>query len=92
MTSTDWTRTEVLGVANVLAPLLYGIGLISPLTPSEGRPGLGEVVVFVAIPLLVILYTVAVVRIALIRAVLLLEAGIIVGLTVLVLRVQAGSR
>ncbi len=41
-------------IANVVAILLFGIGLISPLTPSEGTPTFLEVAIFAGGPLFIL--------------------------------------
>ena len=35
---------------NALAVLLFGAGLVAPLTPSEGAPGAAELLVFAGAP------------------------------------------
>jgi hypothetical protein len=37
-------------ILNMIAVILYGVGLLSPLTPSEGIPNMGEIFVFAIIP------------------------------------------
>jgi hypothetical protein len=37
-------------ILNMIAVILYGAGLLSPLTPSEGIPNMGEIFVFAIIP------------------------------------------
>lgn len=49
--------TKVLAIiGNMLAFAIYGIGLVSPLTPSEGLPGIGSLLTFVGLPLLLLMY------------------------------------
>lgn len=43
-------RSLLIAIANLLALLIYAVGLIAPLTPSEGTPSLLEIVIFVGIP------------------------------------------
>ena len=38
-------------IGNVLALFIYGVGLLSPLTPSEGLPTIGSLITFVGLPL-----------------------------------------
>ncbi len=38
-------------VGNILALLIFGVGLLSPLTPSEGAPSIGAVITFAGLPL-----------------------------------------
>jgi len=40
-----------MGAANVFALLVFVVGLISPLTPSEGRPTLWEWLLFAMLPI-----------------------------------------
>ena len=44
-------RHVALGLAAVIAVVIFAIGLIAPLTPSEGRPSLPTLALFVALPL-----------------------------------------
>ena len=64
-----------LVIANLTALALFVVGLLSPLTPSEGAPSPPELLVFVAIPLAVILFTVKLVKTKLLRVLLLVEAS-----------------
>jgi hypothetical protein len=41
-----------------LAWIIFGIGLLSPLTPSEGHPEILDLVLFILTPILLITYTV----------------------------------
>jgi len=47
-------KTAYLVVANVIALVILAIGLLSPLTPSEGKPALLEVIIFAVSPLLIL--------------------------------------
>ncbi|GAA6133076.1 hypothetical protein NBRC116187_34360 [Halopseudomonas sabulinigri] len=42
-------------IGNVLAFFIFGVGLLSPLTPSVGMPTMGSLVTFVALPLMFLL-------------------------------------
>lgn len=44
---------DTAALASIAAWLLFGVGLISPLTPSEGHPGILALAVFVAAPVLI---------------------------------------
>jgi hypothetical protein len=44
-------RAVGLFLAILLSLLLFGFGLLAPLTPSEGLPALWEVLTFVGVPL-----------------------------------------
>ena len=43
-------RSLLLAAANLMALLIYAVGLVSPLTPSEGSPSLLVILMFVGIP------------------------------------------
>jgi len=47
-------KTAYLAIANVIAIAILALGLLSPLTPSEGTPGLLEIVVFAGSPLAIL--------------------------------------
>jgi hypothetical protein len=42
-------------IGNVLAFFIFGVGLLSPLTPSTGMPTMGSIVTFVGLPLVFLL-------------------------------------
>lgn len=42
-------------VGNILAFLIFGAGLLSPLTPSTGMPSIGSLITFVGLPLVLML-------------------------------------
>jgi hypothetical protein len=69
----------VAALANAAAVLWYGVGLLSPLTPSYGTPSAAELLVFVGLPVAVLGTCGALVRPFALRLTLLTEAvGIIV--------------
>ena len=41
-------------IGNILALLTYALGLLSPLTPSEGAPTIGAIATFVVFPLVLL--------------------------------------
>lgn len=41
-------------IGNILALLAFALGLLSPLTPSEGTPTIGAIATFVAFPLVLL--------------------------------------
>jgi hypothetical protein len=47
---TETMRTVVAISLNLVGVLLYAVGLIGPLTPSEGMPNLVDVIVFAVCP------------------------------------------
>jgi len=42
-------------IGNILALLIFGVGLLSPLTPSTGMPAIGSLITFVGLPLVFLL-------------------------------------
>ncbi len=44
------SRATLLALADILGLGLYAVGLVSPLTPSEGRPSVQELAVFAGLP------------------------------------------
>lgn len=73
-----------------LAWLLYGIGLISPLTPSEGAPGILDVVIFALAPVALLTVLGRRLRNMAARIMVLLQAGAIVTFTGWLLAIQRG--
>jgi len=67
-------RPAVIAGASFFAIFLFGVGLISPLTPSEGMPTLVDVVVFVGVPIVLLLGAALLARDILARIALLLLA------------------
>jgi hypothetical protein len=47
-------RRTAIGVGVVSATVTYMLGLVAPLTPSEGVPDLWELLVFLALPCVVL--------------------------------------
>ena len=43
-------------IGNVLAIIIFLIGLISPLTPSSGIPSISSIFIFVVLPLICLVY------------------------------------
>jgi hypothetical protein len=64
------------------AAAVFCIGLISPLTPSEGCPSVAVLAVFVGLPILGVLGTLPVAPHLAEKAFLLLEALVILGVTI----------
>jgi hypothetical protein len=50
---TESIRAIAFFLAGVIAILLFVVGLLSPLTPSEGRPSTPHLLMFLGLPLLV---------------------------------------
>ena len=53
-TLTPFLRRLIIAAANLIALLVYVVGLISPLTPSDGFPSLIEIFVFVGTPVAIL--------------------------------------
>jgi len=51
---TPFWRSFLIMAANFIALLIYAVGLIAPLTPSEGLPSLIEIFVFVGGPVAIL--------------------------------------
>jgi hypothetical protein len=47
-------RSLLLTAANLMALLIYAVGLVAPLTPSEGSPSLLVILMFVGIPVAIL--------------------------------------
>lgn len=71
-----------------MAAALYVLGLIAPLTPSEGVPELLDVLLFAALPVVLLAIGTVVARSAVLRLLLVIEAGGIVAFTLHLLRLQ----
>ncbi|SDU31793.1 hypothetical protein SAMN05216210_3076 [Halopseudomonas salegens] len=83
--------TALAVIGNILAFLIFGLGLIAPLTPSEGMPSIGSLITFVGLPLVFILnawrhYTHQISKYAVV-----IQAMGIIGFTGWLLLTQAGA-
>jgi len=47
-------RSLLLAAANLMALLIYSVGLVAPLTPSEGSPSLVVILMFVGAPVAIL--------------------------------------
>jgi hypothetical protein len=56
--SSDLGRLALLGALQCCAWLIFAVGLISPLTPSEGDPRPGDIAGFVGVPVLLLVTSV----------------------------------
>ena len=74
-------RVLVLVLGAVLAWSLFAVGLLSPLTPSEGYPSLIDIVVFVGVPVLLLGLVAYRLRRPLARGLVLLQLLCIVGVS-----------
>ena len=79
------SRAVIMGI---VAAILFGVGLIGGLTPSEGKPSLLAWLVFAVVPLALTLIGSLAVRSRAVRAFLLVEAGVIVAFTIHLLRLH----
>lgn len=75
-------RVLALVFGAVLAWSLFAVGLLSPLTPSEGYPRLIDIVVFVGVPVLLLGLVAYRMRRPLARGFVLLQLVGIVGVSV----------
>ena len=69
---------------------LYGVGLIAPLTPSEGMPSILAIILFVGGPLAGVGFAVVLLRSWLARLPLIVVGCVIIGFSVWLLAQQAG--
>lgn len=84
----DSARAGFGVLAGLIAGLIYAVGLLAPLTPSEGLPTPVELGLFAALPLAMVAVGSAVTRSVGVRTMLIAEAGGIVGFTLYLLRLQ----
>jgi hypothetical protein len=68
-------------ILNILALLVYGLGLISPLTPSEGMPNLGVILIFAILPIVLLGNSLALARSWLARMLVSIEVLAVIGFT-----------
>jgi hypothetical protein len=81
------TRFQAIGWSTgLVAAILFGVGLIGGLTPSEGKPSFIAWFVYAILPLVLTLLGSLVVRSWVVRAFLLVEAGGILAMTIHLLR------
>lgn len=83
------TAAIVFGV--IFATIIYGVGLVAPLTPSEGIPSLLELLVFVVVPCAVLVACVIAVNSRPVKALLALQVSSFVGFSIWLLHLQASS-
>ena len=83
------TTSLVASFLNVAGVLLYGLGLVSPLTPSEGMPNVLELFVFMACPVAFLSVSLFLSRTRVARAITVVEITGIVGFTAWLLWLQA---
>jgi len=79
----------VLDVAvNLAALLIYAVGLIAPLTPSEGLPSLMDIVVFVGIPVALLFWCIRASRSRLIALIVGLQIATVLFFSASLLQMQ----
>lgn len=78
-------------VGNLLAWFVFGAGLLSPLTPSEGFPEVGMLMSFVGFPLLLLLHAWRTYEHRFTKAAVALQAAVMLGATMWLLVVQSGG-
>jgi hypothetical protein len=72
----------------LIAIIIYGTGLIAPLTPSEGGPSLSTILTFIGIPLILIVGGALTTRSLFLRVILIIEALLIIAFTIHLLIIQ----
>jgi len=78
-------------LGNVLAVVLYSVGLISPLTPSEGSAGPTEILIFGLAPVLLLAACIAASKSMLLKVIFFVQLMCIVGVTSWLLWLQHGT-
>lgn len=84
-------RTPALALGVVLAILMYGIGLVAPLTPSEGIPRLWELLLFLACPCVLLLVCAWASGSRLVKMLLVLLSFVFCGFGLWLLRMQLST-
>lgn len=74
--------------ANLIALALFGLGLLAPLTPSEGTPTWRELLVHGGVPVALVAGSTVLVRSAWAKAMLVVEAVYIIAFEAWLLRIQ----
>jgi hypothetical protein len=95
-TKSDYTTDSATAGTVVLVNLggagLYGLGLISPLTPSDGRPSILESLIFAGVPSAIVVLSVYRANSPVLKVALSLYATAILAFTTWVLAIQIGFR
>lgn len=86
----DMTKSLAL-IGNILALFIYGVALLSPLTPSDGMPGVGVLLSCVCFPLLLLLHAWRTYGSMYTKIGVVLEAAVMVGFTSWLLLIQSGN-
>ena len=80
MTQSRFASSALFTVLMAFAWLILGVGLLSPLTPSEGLPGLPEIGVFVGLPISLLALAAVLTKGRLLRVFALLQAGAVIAI------------
>jgi hypothetical protein len=86
----DVVRPLFLLVATLAAWLIYAVGLIARLTPSEGYPSAKALVMFLGGPVVLLVFVARHSRIRAIRVLSLLQVATILAISTWLLALQAG--
>jgi hypothetical protein len=86
----DVVRPLILLLATVAAWLIYAAGLIAPLTPSEGYPSAKALLVFLAGPVVLLVFVARSTRSRAVRILSLIQAASILAITTGLLALYAG--
>jgi hypothetical protein len=78
-------------ILDILAVLVYGVGLISPLTPSEGVPSFGDVLIFVILPIVLLGSSLTLTRGWLARILVTIQMVAVIGFTSWLLWLQGNT-
>jgi hypothetical protein len=83
-------RSIAASVVAFVAPIIFGIGLIEPLTPSDGHPSFIVWLVFLFLPLVLMAVAFVVAKTWPVKIVLLVEGILILLVTVDLVRINWG--
>jgi hypothetical protein len=78
-------------IGNLLALVLYGMGILAPLTPSEGMPSFWELLLFVGIPMVLLLYSWHICSSKVAKISVAFQATVIAGFTMWLLLLELGA-
>jgi hypothetical protein len=84
-------RSLLLTIANLMALLIYAVGLIAPLTPSEGFPSLAVILMFVGIPVAILAWCIRACGSRLAALFFGLQLGAVLGFSAWLLHLQVGA-
>ena len=86
----DVVRPWILLLATVAAWLIYAAGLIAPLTPSDSYPSAKALLVFLAAPVVLLVFVARSTRSRALRILALIQAATILAITTWLLALYAG--